>query len=98
LTAPAPIPGLPEIGFVFWQQQQRMTQMQYQSGQSGNLLARSPDARNKATLMAKGLSEDEAEAIARIVIEKAKAGDMLARDKATPTNRFIIFLEIHGVQ
>jgi hypothetical protein len=52
--------------------------MQFQKGQSGNPLGRPPGARNKATIMAEGLLESEAEAITRIVIEKAKDGDMTA--------------------
>jgi hypothetical protein len=55
-----------------------MQAMQFQKGQSGNPLGRPPGARNKATIMAEGLLESEAEAITRIVIEKAKEGDMTA--------------------
>jgi hypothetical protein len=58
--------------------QQRMQQMPFEKGQSGNPLGRPPGARNKATLIAESLLQGEAEAMTRLAIERAKAGDMAA--------------------
>jgi Family of unknown function (DUF5681) len=58
--------------------QQRKQQMPFQKGQSGNPLGRPPGARSKATLIAESLLQGEAEAMTRLAIEPAKAGDMAA--------------------
>jgi Family of unknown function (DUF5681) len=55
-----------------------MQQMPFQKGQSGNPLGRPPGARNKATLIAESLLQGEAEAMTRVAVERAKAGDMAA--------------------
>ena len=52
--------------------------MPFEKGQSGNPAGRPPGARNKATLMAELLLHGEAEAMTRLAIERAKAGDMAA--------------------
>lgn len=52
--------------------------MQFQKGQSGNPAGRPVGARNKATIMAEMLMQGEAEGLARIAIEQAKAGDITA--------------------
>jgi hypothetical protein len=52
--------------------------MPFERGQSGNPAGRPPGARNKATIIAELLLQGEAEAMARLVIERAKAGDMAA--------------------
>jgi len=52
--------------------------MPFQKGQSGNPLGRPPGARNKATIIAETLLQGEAEAMMRLAIERAKAGDMAA--------------------
>jgi hypothetical protein len=59
-------------------QQQRMHHMPFEKGQSGNPAGRPPGARNKATIMAELLLQGEAEAMTRLAIEQAKAGDMAA--------------------
>ena len=50
--------------------------MTFQSGQSGNPAGRPRGARGKATILAEGLFDGEAEAIIRTAIELAKSGDM----------------------
>jgi hypothetical protein len=57
---------------------QRMQQMPFQKAQSGNPLRRPPGARSKATLIAQSLLQGKAEAMTRVAIERAKAGDMAA--------------------
>jgi hypothetical protein len=52
--------------------------MPFEKGQSGNPGGRPPGARNKATLIAELLLQGEAEAMTRLAIERAKAGDMAA--------------------
>jgi Family of unknown function (DUF5681) len=63
-------------------------QMPFQKGQSGNLLGRPLGARSKATIIAEMLLQGEAEELTRLVIERAKAGDMAALrmclDRAAP--------------
>jgi hypothetical protein len=62
--------------------------MQFQKGQSGNPLGRPLGARNKATIIAEMLLQGEVEAMTRLAIERAKAGDMTALrmclDRAAP--------------
>jgi hypothetical protein len=52
--------------------------MKFQPGQSGNPAGRPVGARNRATLIAEEMFDGEAEAIVRVAIDKAKAGDMTA--------------------
>jgi hypothetical protein len=52
--------------------------MPFEKGQCGNPSGRPPGARNKATIMAEMLLQGEAETMTRLVIERAKAGDMAA--------------------
>jgi len=65
--------------------------MPFQKGQSGNPSGRPPGARNKATIMAEMLLQGEAEALARVAIERAKAGDIRALrmclDRLAPPSR-----------
>jgi hypothetical protein len=60
-------------------------------GQSGNPLGKKPGTRNRATLLAEALRDGEGEAAARIVIDKALAGDAVAArfllDRLTPRPR-----------
>ncbi len=50
----------------------------FQKGQSGNPAGKTKGVRNRATLMAERLMQDDAEDVIRAVIEKAKQGDMTA--------------------
>jgi hypothetical protein len=52
--------------------------MTYQPGESGNPAGRPKGARGKATILAEGLFQGEAEAIIRAAIDMAKSGDMSA--------------------
>lgn len=52
--------------------------MPFEKGQSGNPAGRPPGARNKATVLAELLFQGEAEAMTRLAIERAKAGDVAA--------------------
>src|ERR1700730_10361732 len=52
--------------------------MPFEKGQCGNPSGRPPGARNKATIIAEMLLQGEAETMTRLVIERAKAGDMTA--------------------
>jgi len=52
--------------------------MPFEKGQSGNPAGRPPGARNRATIMAELLLQGEAEAMTRLAIERAKAGDIAA--------------------
>jgi hypothetical protein len=60
-------------------------------GQSGNPAGKKPGTRNRATLLAETLRDGEGEAAARIVIDKALAGDAVAArfllDRLTPRPR-----------
>lgn len=60
-------------------------------GRSGNPRGRPPGARNAATVLAERLFDGEAEALARIVIQKAKEGDIIALrlclDRVLPPRR-----------
>src|SRR5215470_3632342 len=47
-------------------------------GQSGNPTGKKPGTRNRATLLAEALEEGEAEAILRVIVAKALAGDGVA--------------------
>jgi len=65
--------------------------MPFQKGQSGNPGGRAPGARNKATIIAETLLQGEAEALTRLAIERAMAGDMTALrmclDRVAPPSR-----------
>ena len=50
----------------------------FQKGQSGNPAGKPKGVRNRATLMAEKLMQDDAEQVVRGVVEKAKQGDMTA--------------------
>jgi len=50
----------------------------WKPGQSGNPHGRPRGSRNKATLLAQAILDEDAEAIARAVVQAAKAGDMTA--------------------
>lgn len=52
--------------------------MLFQKGQSGNPSGRPRGSRNRATMLFQNLLEDDAEAVARKVLDMAKAGDMAA--------------------
>jgi hypothetical protein len=62
--------------------------MPFEKGQSGNPSGRPPGARNKATIIAETLLQGEVEALTRVAIERAMAGDMaalrLCLDRAAP--------------
>jgi Family of unknown function (DUF5681) len=55
-----------------------MKLMTFQTGQSGNPSCRPRGARGKATILAEGMFEGEAEAIIRAAIDLAKSGDAAA--------------------
>jgi hypothetical protein len=65
--------------------------MRFQKGQSGNPSGRPPGARNKATLIAEALLQDEAAELTRAAIARAKAGDPAALrmclDRLAPPSR-----------
>ncbi len=65
--------------------------MTFVKGQSGNPAGRPPGARNRATLIAEGLFEQEGEALARKAIERALGGDLgalrLCLDRLMPRGR-----------
>jgi hypothetical protein len=51
--------------------------MPFQKGQSGNPNGRPRGARNKATIMAETLLRGDVEAMTRLAIERAMAGDLI---------------------
>ena len=65
--------------------------MTFQSGQSGNPAGRPKGARGKATILAEGLFEGEAQDIIRAAIDLAKSGDVSAirvcLDRIAPRKR-----------
>ena len=63
--------------------------MPFEKGQCGNPNGRPPGARNKATIMAEMLLQGEAETMTRLVIERAKAGDMAAIRINSALERFL---------
>jgi hypothetical protein len=50
----------------------------FQKGQSGNPSGKPPGIRNKTTMLAEKLMQDDARDIVRVVLEAAKGGDMTA--------------------
>jgi hypothetical protein len=70
---------------------ERINQMPFQQGQSGNPSGRPPGARNKATIIAESLLQGEVEELTRSAIARAKAGDMAALrmclDRAAPPSK-----------
>jgi hypothetical protein len=50
----------------------------FRKGQSGNPSGKPPGARNKTTMLAEKLMQDDARDIVRVVLEAAKGGDMTA--------------------
>ena len=52
--------------------------MQFQKGQSGNPAGRPRGARNKHTIVAEKLFAEDAEALIKVAIDLAKAGDIAA--------------------
>jgi hypothetical protein len=62
--------GLDEVG--------REANGRFAAGFSGNPAGKCPGTRNRATLLAVALAEGESETIARVVIDKALAGDAVA--------------------
>jgi len=65
--------------------------MGFEKGKSGNPAGRPVGARNKTTLMLEALLDGEAEAISRMLIRKAKKGDLTAAriiiDRVLPVRR-----------
>ena len=50
----------------------------FRKGQSGNPSGKPPGARNKITMLAERLMQDDARDIVKVVLEAAKGGDMTA--------------------
>jgi Family of unknown function (DUF5681) len=50
----------------------------FRKGQSGNPSGKPPGSRNKTTMLAEKLMQDDARDIVRVVVEAAKGGDMTA--------------------
>lgn len=59
-------------------QRRRGSGRPFRPGQSGNPAGKPKGTRHRATMLAERLLDGEAEALVRIVIEKAKQGDMIA--------------------
>jgi hypothetical protein len=72
-------------------QKQRVRGKPFRKGRSGNPAGKAPGTRNRATLLAERLLDGEAEAMVRLVIEKAKQGDTFALrfclDRIVPPRR-----------
>jgi hypothetical protein len=79
----------------FDQTSERGADGRFLPGQSGNPAGKRPGTKNRATLLAEALAEGEAEALTRLVVEKALAGDgvaarfLLGRLFAKPRGRAI---------
>jgi hypothetical protein len=69
----------------------RKTATAWKPGQSGNPAGKPKGTRNRATMMALALMEDELEAIVKSVVAAAKGGDMAAArlvvDKLVPASK-----------
>lgn len=67
------------------------TKAPWKKGQSGNPAGRPKGSRNRATLLALAAMEGELDAVVRVVIDAAKAGDMSAArlvvDKLIPATK-----------
>lgn len=67
------------------------TKAGWKKGQSGNPAGRPKGSRNRATLLALAAMEGELDAVVRVVIDAAKAGDMAAArlvvDKLIPATK-----------
>jgi Family of unknown function (DUF5681) len=50
----------------------------FRKGQSGNPSGKPPGTRNKTTLLAEKLMQDDAKEVVKVVLEAAKGGDMTA--------------------
>jgi hypothetical protein len=65
--------------------------MAFKKGQSGNPRGKKPGTRNKATMAALELLDGDLQAITEVIIQKAKAGDLMAcrliMDKLIPNCR-----------
>lgn len=78
----------------------------WKKGQSGNPSGRPKGCRNRATLLALAAMEGELDAVVRVVIDAAKAGDMTAArlvvDKLVPSTKerpiSISLPDINGIE
>lgn len=50
----------------------------WKPGQSGNPAGKKPGTRNRATLLAQAMLEDEVQAVVQVVVAAARAGDLTA--------------------